>query len=99
MKNLWERKKGVLIVLALPPLLIYFASTTGSQYGWMVATLYILAGIIVVFILTGGLSSLMTDKEYKEHEKKQRDHSKAIEKLIVKQEKREKRKKRRKRRK
>ena len=70
MKKLWERKKGVLIILALPPLLIYFASGTGSQYGWMVITLYILAGIIVVFVLTGGLSRLMTDKEYKEHEKK-----------------------------
>ena len=99
MKKLWERKKGVLIVLALPPLLIYFASTTGSQYGWMVLTLYILAGIIVVFILTGGLSSLMTDKESKEYEKKQRDHDRAIDKLVAKQEKREKRKKRRKRRK
>ena len=77
MKNLWERKKGVLIFLALPPLLIYLASTTGSQYGWMVAILYILAGIIVVFILTGGLSRLMTDKEYEEREereRKMRDH-------------------------
>ena len=52
MKKLWERKKGVLIVLALPPLLIYLASGTSSQYGWMVATLYILAGIIVIFIAT-----------------------------------------------
>ena len=97
MKKLWERKKGVLIILALPPLLIYFASGTGSQYGWMVITLYILAGIIVVFVLTGGLSRLMTDKEYKEHEKKQRHHVRAIDKLIDKQEKRERRKKRRRR--
>ncbi len=99
MKKLWERKKGVLIVLALPPLLIYLASGTSSQYGWMVATLYILAGIIVVFILTGGLSRLMTDKESEEYEKKQRDYDRAIDKLSAKQEKREKRKKRRKRRK
>ena len=99
MKKLWERKKGVLIILALPPLLIYLASGTSSQYGWMVAILYILAGIIVVFILTGGLNSLMTDKEPKEYEKKQRDHDRAIDKLVAKQEKREKRKKRRKRRK
>ena len=69
MKNLWERKKGVLTILVLPPLLIYLASTTSSEYGWMVAILYILAGVIVIFILTGGLSTLMTDKEYKEHEK------------------------------
>jgi len=33
MKKLWERKKGVLIVLALPPLLIYLASGTSSEYG------------------------------------------------------------------
>ena len=97
MKNLWERKKGVLIILALPPLLIYLASGTSSQYGWMVITLYILAGIIVVFVLTGGLSRLMTDKEYKEREKKQRDYDRAIDKLSAKQEKRERRKKRRRR--
>ena len=96
MKKLWERKKGVLIILALPPLLIYLASGTSSQYGWMVATLYILAGIIVVFVLTGGLSRLMTDKEFEEHEKKQRDYDRAIDKLSAKQEKRERRKKRRK---
>ena len=97
MKKLWERKKGVLIILALPPLLIYLASGTSSQYGWMVTILYILAGIIVVFVLTGGLSRLMTDKEYKEHEKKQRDYDRAINKVSAKQEKRERRKKRRRR--
>ena len=88
-----------MIVLALPPLLIYLASGTSSEYGWMVATLYILAGIIVVFILTGGLSRLMTDKESEEYEKKQRDFDRAIDKLSAKQKKREKRKKRKKRRK
>ena len=99
MKNLWERKKGVLIILALPPLSIYLALNTGSQYGWMVTALFIFAGIIVVFILTGGLSTIMTDKEYEENEKKQRDFDRAIDKLSAKQKKREKRKKRRKRRK
>ena len=38
----------------------------------MVTILYILAGIIVIFILTGGLSRLMTDKEYEEREKRER---------------------------
>ena len=99
MKNLWERKKGVLTILVLPPLLIYLASTTSSEYGWMIAILYILAGIIVIFVLTGGLGRLMTDKQYEEHEKKQRDHFRAIDKLTAKQEKRERRERRKKRKK
>ena len=99
LEGLWERKKGVLTILALPPLLFYLAITTSPEYYMTSNILMVLIGIIILFILCGGLNSLMTDKEYKEYHKKQRDYKKAIDKLTAKQEKRERDKEKKKRKK
>ena len=99
LEGLWERKQGVLIILALPPLLFYLAITMSPEYYMMSNILMVLIGIIILFILCGGLNSLMTDKESKEYHKKQRDYKKAIDKLTAKQEKRERDKEKKKRKK